>query len=220
MTGGGAGAAGGLVFRAATADRAALERVLRASGVERRPEPPDASYLRDLWASFYTGMAELYERASGWLGLPRWLLVSATALLLAAAVALLARAWWPRWRRRGGGEPPDAAGATDLGDEAAGERRTAGSARWDAAAWRRELERWLAAGEPKKALHATWWWLARSLAGMGAEPTWTGRELLRRSRREDLGQLVRQLDGMTYGPRPPAAEEVRLLAARLEAALG
>jgi hypothetical protein len=214
MTGGGVG----LVFRAATADRAVLERVLRASAVQRRPAPPDASYLRDLWASFYVGMAELYDRASGWLGMPRWLLAGATALLVAAAAALLARAWWPRWRRRRG-KPPDTAAAAGAGVDAGGEERPDGNAHWDAAAWRLELERRLALREPREALRATWWWLARSLAGTRAEPTWTGRELLRRCRREDLGPLVRQLDGLTYGPRPPAAEEVRRLAARLEAAL-
>jgi hypothetical protein len=213
MTGG----AGGLVFRAATADPAVLERVLRASGVERRPEAPDASYLRDLWASFFVGMAELYDRASGWLGLPRWLLVTATALLLTAAAALLARGWWLR-RRRNGAKQLDEA-AAGLGEDAGGEPRADESAGWDAAVWRLELERRLALGEPREALRATWWWMARSLAGARAEPTWTGRELLRRCRREDLGQLVRQLDGMTYGPRPLAAEEVRHLAARLEAAL-
>jgi hypothetical protein len=95
----------------------------------------------------------------------------------------------------------------------------AGSASWDAAEWRREIDRRLADNRVPEALRATWWWLARSLAGEAAEPTWTGRELLRRSRREDLRELLRLLDAMAYGPHRPAAGEVRRLAQRLEAAL-
>jgi hypothetical protein len=210
------GAAAGLAFRAATADRGLLEQVLRASGTERRPAPPDASYLRDLLAAFYRSIAELSGPAGSWLGLPLWLLGSAVALLVVAAATLLTRAWWLRRRRRG----DEARQVPSAGvDETAGDRPAAAGASWDAAAWRLELERRLGRGEPREALRAAWWWLARSLAGARAEPTWTGRELLRRCRREDLGPLVRQLDGLTYGPLPPAAEEVRLLALRLEAAL-
>ncbi|MBV8202178.1 MAG: hypothetical protein JOZ15_16280, partial [Acidobacteria bacterium] len=91
---------------------------------------------------------------------------------------------------------------------------------WDAAAWRHEVERGLAEGRVAEALRATWWWLARSLAGERAQPTWTGRELLRVAGREDLGGLMRELDAMTYGPRPPAPEEVGRLVARLGANLG
>jgi len=207
-----------VVFRAAQADRALLRRVLAASGVERRPEPPDASYLRDLIASLYAAMAKLIERATGRLGVPGWLLTVIVAALAAVAAALLARAWWARRRRRraGGGGP--ATEAPVAGEAAAGGR---GGERelWDAAAWRLELERRLAEQRLPEALRAAWWWLARSLAGARAEPTWTGRELLRWSRREDLRDLVRQLDRMAYGPRPPVAEEVRRLAAHLEEAL-
>jgi hypothetical protein len=204
------------VFRAAQADHALLRRVLAASGVERRPEPPDASYLRDVIAGFYAALAKLIERATGRLGLPGWLLIVIAAALAAAAAALLARAWWARRRRAGEGGPMPAAAAA--GEAAAGGRGGERDA-WDAAAWRLELEQRLAEQRLPEALRAAWWWLARSLAGARAEPTWTGRELLRWSRREDLRDLVRQLDRMTYGPRPPVAEEVRRLAMRLEAAL-
>jgi len=206
-----------VVFRAAVADRALLGRVLAASRVERRPEPPDASYLRDLIASLYAALAKLIERATGRLGLPGWLLTGIAAALAAVAAALLARAWWARRRRARGSGP--LAEAPVAADAAAGGGRAGGGEVWDAAAWRLELERRLAEQRLPEALRATWWWLARSLAGARAEATWTGRELLRWSRREDLRDLVRQLDRMTYGPRPPVAEEVRRLAARLEAAL-
>jgi len=206
-----------VVFRAALADRAVLGRVLAASGVERRPEPPDASYLRDLIASLYAALAKLIERATGRLGLPGWLLTGIAAALAAVAAALLVRAWWA-YRRRARGSGSAAAVSAD-GDAAAGVGRAGEDELRDAAAWRLELERRLAEQRLPEALRAAWWWLARSLAGARAQPTWTGRELLRWSRREDLREVVRHLDRLTYGPRPPVAEEVRQLAARLEAAL-
>jgi len=206
-----------VALRPALADRVLLGRVLAGSGVQRRPEPPDASYLRDLTASLYAALARLIERATGRLGLPGWLLGGIAAALGAVVVALLARAWWARRRRARASEPgmeSPAAGEGGPGGGRAGEGDLL-----DAAAWRLELERRLAEQRLPEALRATWWWLARSLAGTRAQTTWTGRELLRWSRREDLRELVRQLDRLTYGPRPPAAEEVRQLAARLEAAL-
>jgi len=209
--------AAGVVFQPALADRALLGRVLAASRVERRPEPPDASYLRDLIASLYVALAKLIERATGRLGLPGWLLTGIAAALAAVAAALLVRAWWVRRRRARGSAPPAEAPAAAEG--AAGGGRAGAAEVWDAAAWRLELERRLAEQRLPEALRATWWWLARSLAGARAEATWTGRELLRWSRREDLRDLVRQLDRMTYGARPPVVEDVRRLAARLEAAL-
>jgi len=206
-----------VVWRPELADRALLGRVLAGSRVERRPEPPDASYLRDLTASLYTALAKLVERATGRLGLPGWVLGGITAALAAAVVALLARAWWARRRRARGSGPGTEAPAADAA--AGGGGRAGEGDLLDAAAWRFELQRRLAEQQLPEALRAAWWWLARSLAGTMAQPTWTGRELLRWSRREDLREVVRQLDRLTYGPRPPVAEEVRQLAARLEAAL-
>ncbi len=206
-----------VAWRPALADRALLGRVLAGSRVERRPEPPDASYLRDLSASLYAALVKAIERATGRLGLPGWVLSGIAVALAAVVMALLARAWWARRRRaRGSG-----AGMEGLAADAAaaGGGRAAEGEILDAAAWRLELQRRLAAQQLPEALRAAWWWLARSLAGAGAQPTWTGRELLRWSRREDLRDLVRLLDRLTYGPRPPVAEEVRQLAARLEAAL-
>ena len=208
----------GVVWHAAAAARPLLARVLSASGVERRPEPPDASYLRDLAASVFAAVARLIDRVGSRLALPLWLLQGFVAALALAAAGLLARTAWVRRRRAAGGGP--AAMATGAGETGAGEAAGAeASDLWGAAAWKLELERQLVQGRVHEALRATWWWLARSLAGAQAEPTWTGRELLRRCRREDLGALMRQLDGMTYGPRQPATEEVRGLAVRLEAAL-
>lgn len=204
-----------VAWRPALAERALLARVLAGSRVERRPEPPDASYLRDLTASLYTALAKVIERATGRLGLPGWVLSGIAVTLAAVVVALLARAWWARRRRARGGRAGVEAPAAD----AAGGGRAGEGEPLDAAAWRCELQRRLAEQQLPEALRAAWWWLARSLAGTRAQATWTGRELLRWSHREDLRDLVRQLERLTYGPRPPVAEEVRQLAARLEAAL-
>lgn len=206
-----------VVLRPALADRALLGRVLAGSRVERRPEPPDASYLRDLTASLYTALAKLIERATGRLGLPGWLLGGIATALAAVVVALLARAWLARRRRARGSGTGMEAPAADAA--AAGGGRAGEGELLDAAAWRFELKRRLAEQQLPEALRAAWWWLARSLAGTRAQPTWTGRELLRWSRREDLREIVRQLDRLTYGPLPPVAAEVRQLAACLEAAL-
>ena len=89
----------------------------------------------------------------------------------------------------------------------------------DAAGWRAELERRLAEGSVPEALEAAWWWLARSVAGEKAEPDWTSRDLVARSSRPDLIPLVRRLDAFIYGPRQPAAEELRTLVVRMEEAL-
>jgi len=203
-------------FDAAAADRALVEKVLAASRVDRQPAPPDASYWRDLLAALAANLGRLAAQASGRLNLPWWLLAGAVALLALGATALLAVDWSGR-RREAQGAP----GRQETG-AAAGARGDGGgaaAAAWGAAAWRRELDRRLAEERVAEALRATWWWLARSLAGARAEPTWTGRELLRWSRRDDLRELVRQLDVLTYGPRPARCAEVRRLALRLEAAL-
>ncbi len=88
-----------------------------------------------------------------------------------------------------------------------------------AAAWRAELERRLAEGRIAEALEALWWWLARSVAATQVEADWTSRDLVTRSRREDLRDFVRRLDAFTYGPRRPAVEDLRGLVGRLEEAL-
>ncbi|HEV7785967.1 MAG TPA: hypothetical protein VGQ28_11565, partial [Thermoanaerobaculia bacterium] len=93
------------------------------------------------------------------------------------------------------------------------------AAELDAAGWRAELDRRLAAGLSAEALEAAWWWLARSLAGSRALADWTSRDLVTRVGRPDLASLIRRLDAFIYGPRRPAPEEVRGLVDRLEEAL-
>ncbi|HVT61490.1 MAG TPA: hypothetical protein VHR45_24220 [Thermoanaerobaculia bacterium] len=206
-----------------TADRVVLARVLAESRVERTPEPPGASYLGDLLLALTRALGGWIDRAGSKLSLPAATLGWAAVLLGAAALALVARAVVLRLRARQRRAPP--ANAADI---AAGTPAAASRA-WDAAAWRQELERRLAESRIREALEATWWWLARAVAGERAAATWTGADLLRwagegdarRGRGEvpELRDLVRRLDALVYGPRQPQAETVRELVARLEAVL-
>jgi hypothetical protein len=197
----------------AQADREVLEQVLAASEVERVPAPPEASYVRDVGAAIQRALIGLFARGASLLRLPRWALIGFVALLALTALALVLRvlAAWLQGRRRAGEEAgtvavsPDAAPVADPG--------------WDAAAWRAELDRCLAEGRLADGLRAAWWWLARAVAGDRVEPDWTGRDLVARSRREDLRDLVRRLDALTYGPARPTLEDLRRLTSRLEMAL-
>jgi hypothetical protein len=207
-------------FHTAVADRVVAARVLAGARVDRSPSAPDASYSRDLWEGTLRQVADLVDRVSRSTHIPAWLLGALVAVPAAVAALLTLRGWWLRRRARAapavrggglpalGGRPADVTGGRSPGDEI-----------WQAADWRRELDRLLAAGEVAAALAAAWWWIARSLAGERAQSHWTGGELLRFARRDDLRGLVRQLDAMTYGALPPAVDEVRGLAASFEAAL-
>ncbi len=207
-----------LAFPPAVADRSLVDGALAASHVARQPVPPDASYSRELLAASYRVVADLIERAVHLRTLPAvWYTVLAIVGLAALfALGAAAQAAIDLWRGgRAKAAPPANRGAAEGAAAAApGE-----AAAWDADGWRAELDRCLSAGQVHAAMRALWWWLARSLAGPLAEPTWTGRELLSRTRRDDLRSLVRRLDALTYGPRLPAVDEVRQLRASLEAAL-
>ncbi|MEM7482651.1 MAG: hypothetical protein AAF481_15850 [Acidobacteriota bacterium] len=97
--------------------------------------------------------------------------------------------------------------------------------------WRSELFRRLDRGDTSGALEALWWWLAERLAQSTAPDTaqeaarsttlasWTGRELIRRSRRPDLSDSVSVLDRLRYGPIAPQVPQVRSLLEDLEGRL-
>lgn len=140
------------------------------------------------------------------LGWPRVLAL----LVVAVATALVAMVVWRALRDRRRKRRRAAEGSTEvIAASVDPEER-------DAAAWRAELDRLLAAGATAEALRATWWWLARAVAGERADPSWTGRELLERSGRRDLLPIVRRLETFTYGGRRPGAEELRGLAAEIQ----
>jgi hypothetical protein len=176
--------------------------------------PPESSYAGEIAQRFQRALLEALLAGARWLHVSppvlRWI-VAGLAALVAALLLWLLVARLRRWTREEEGEAPVTAAA-------------APAAPLDAAGWRAELERRLAAGRIPEALEALWWWLARSLAGPRAEPDWTSRDLVARSRRDDsqgdqLRDLVRRLDAFAYGPRPPAPDDLRALLGRLEEAL-
>jgi hypothetical protein len=183
-----------------------LERAL--AGVERTPAPPEGSYLGELGHAFQEALVRAILRGAEMLHLMRTTFLAIAVVVMLAAVLLIVRALLPRLRQRSRRPEPGALASTP-----------AAAAARDAAGWRAELERRLAEGRTAEALEAAWWWLARSLAGDGAEPDWTSRDLVARARRPDLAPLVRWLDGLTYGPRRPALDDVRSLVGRLEEVL-
>jgi len=124
-------------------------------------------------------------------------------------ITVLFRLWEERGRRvsASGEESFEALSVTPLGSQV------------DAAAWRARLAELLAEGKIDEALEAMWWWLARSLAGAEADPSWTSRELVKRFRRHDLLSLVRRLDVFQYGPRRPDRSQVERLAQDLAKAV-
>jgi hypothetical protein len=210
-----------LAGASAAADRQMLERVVASSGVERIPRPPDASYLGDAGVAIQRFLLGLAARG-GLLRVSRPLLVGLVILAVAAAVLLLLfqvllPAWRKRRRRRQGESSP--------GEDAASESPAVLAAGRDATAWRAELDRCLAEGRVTEGLEAAWWWLARSVAGAKVEPTWTGRDLLARTRRDDLRgprdlrDLVRRLDVLLYGPARPGLDDLRRLVGRIEETL-
>lgn len=194
--------------RIVPAERAVLQRVLATSKVERVPEPPEASYFGELSGIVQRAFIRLLAKGGEMLNLPQRVYQAIAFGLAALAVLLLLRLLVPGLRRRKARREEGAVAEIDLPPAAR-----------SAAAWRAELERRLAEGHIAEALEALWWWLARSVAASQAEPAWTSRDLVTRSRREDLRDLVRRLDAFTYGPRRPAVEELRRLVGGLEEAL-
>ena len=91
--------------------------------------------------------------------------------------------------------------------------------RLDPTTWGERLRKHLAADDGDAAALALWWWLASAL-GVEAEPSWTTRELLRRSpKARDLRRLGAKLDRLIYGDSRPTAVEVEALWRQLEEAL-
>lgn len=167
--------------------------------------PPESSYLVEIGRAIQEALVQVLVRGARMLHLSRGTFTVFAVAVALLALGLIARALLPRLRRRpspleGGGLEASPAPAMAL----------------DAAGWRAELDRRLAEGRIPESLEALWWWLARSLAGPEAEPDWTSRDLIARSRRDDLRDLVRRLDLLTYGPFTPGVEDLRGLLGRLE----
>ena len=135
-----------------------------------------------------------------------WLL---RALIVLGLAALVWTAFSLLRRRR-----PKAGRQTEVSPLAAA------AAAWDAAAWRSELERCLAEERIGDALRAAWWWLARSIAGPEVETDWTSRDLLKRTQRRELREILRRLDVLTFGSDRPGVTDLRHLAEQIRGALG
>jgi hypothetical protein len=194
-------------LRMEPADRALMARVLAESGVEREPEPPDSSYLAELVQALQRALVRALLRGR-MLGLPGPLIWTLVALLAVLAAVLFVRLLVSGRRRR-----------LQAGETGTLSAYGPAPVAWDAVAWRGELERRLLAGHIAGSLEALWWWLARSVAGSEAEVDWTSRDLVARSRRQDLRDPLRRLDAFRYGPRQPTLDELRGLASKLEEAL-
>jgi Domain of unknown function (DUF4129) len=191
-----------------------VERVLASSRVERSPVPPESSWAGELARRFQRALLDSLLAGARWLHVSptalRWIVAALAALVAALLLRLLVAYFRNRPRGEEREEPVAAAPVPAVPLDAAG--------------WRAELERRLAEGRIPEALEALWWWLARSLAGTRAEPDWTSRDLVARSRRDalqgdQLRDLVRRLDAFTYGPHPPAPDDLRALLGRLEETL-
>lgn len=184
--------------------------MLAESGVSTAPAPPDSSYVGELLAAAQRAFLDALMAGGAMLDLSAPVIYGIAIVLALLAALLIGRLVLARVRP---GRRRDAeAGSVAAGSARAPEHR-------NAAEWRAELERRLAEGRIPEALEAAWWWLARSVAGEKAEPDWTSRDLMARSRRPDLAPLVRRLDAFIYGPRQPAAEELRTLVGRMEETL-
>jgi hypothetical protein len=191
------------------ADPAALGRAL--AGVDRTPAPPDASYFVALGRAFREGFVQAFLRGAGRVHLSPRTFLAVALVAVGLALLLIVRALLPRRHRQ-----PKARERMERSAPAPSSRP---AALLDAAGWRAELESRLAGGQTAEALEAVWWWLARSLAGKGAEAGWTGRDLVARARLPGLDPLVRWLDRLTYGPGRPTPDDVRSLVGRLEEVL-
>ena len=197
-------------------DDAALDHILREHGLGDKAQ--GGSWFSYVGYLLTRALGWVFARITrilteigdpgGWVGVLLWVLLALAVLALLAAVG---SALLKRLRRRGA--ESGAAGRIEAGAAAPA------AALFDAASWRQELDRLLAAGDLRGALEAVWWWLARSLAGAEADPSWTSSELLAHTGRRELAGSFRRLDQLTYGAAEPTADEIRQAAAVLAAEL-
>lgn len=187
---------------AVEADRQLLERLLRDLGVEREPaDSAFSEYVRVLLERF------LDLLPADWLRPPEGLVGEYVAVVVLGTVALglvLLTIQLLRVRR---GRPARSAAAPRIGARSAPLVRDVD--------WSGELDRRLADGDVRGSLEALWRWLGAALGLEESAETWTPRELLRQSRRDDLRPGLLELERLSYGPAAPRADQVRVLRARL-----
>jgi hypothetical protein len=198
------------VWRFAAARRDVLESVLSQTRVSRSPSGASAAAYLDAWSeAFGRWLSHWFSSQSSLLGRVGIQVVAVLVVAAALVVAALAIVRAVRGRGRARAVVAESAGVS------AGPPVQA----FDAAAWRRELLERLSRGDVTAALEALWWWLARSLAGDSADPSWTTRELLVRVKRADLLDLAGDLDVLMYAPGRPASADVTACLRRFEQAV-
>jgi hypothetical protein len=196
------------------ADPAALREALaQAKAAQELPGPSFGEYLFDFFRKLEELGSSVAGRALPWADQPLVEQVVIYAALSAALLAALAVLWVAvrHWRaergRRAGGEMVAGllvADAPALPD---------GDAAW----WRAELARRLAAGALRPALEAAWWWTARRLDPPGLDPSWTTGDLVRRggARAGALRAPLRRLDRQLWGGGTTSRGDVEAVVAEL-----
>ena len=195
--------------RFVAADESVLQTIREQGGLQRTPQPTSwtaylSFLLRRLRAKLYRTLIGALAHLTSVASVLRWggiVLVWVVLVLVLLGLAAFLSRLFGRQRQEA------------LKERLTSEPSAVHLAR-GATEWRAEVESQLASGDLAAALAAAWWWLARSLAADRVDPAWTSRELLdqarlQRSRRRQLLPLVRRLDALVYGPRPPALAQVR-----------
>jgi hypothetical protein len=189
-------------------DTSLAARLQREGRVETAvPSPSLAEWGRAVvetasrWAWNHLPGPRWLRSAGLWRGLG-WLTL---ALALAVLTLAIRRVIGAVRRTRQGGVGAAAEVASPVPD----------TVRRPADAWWEACETELAAGRPRVALASLWWWLAESLAGSSARPSWTSRQLLGRTGRDDLRPIVGRLDSLLYGRGEVGVDRVQALAGEL-----
>ena len=190
------------------ADEELLRQLLEADPVATEiPAPGFVDYLLGLGSVFFGWLGDwIGERVSvGFLETIYWFLGAGLVLLLVLIAGFLARRWWLLWRDRAVAQSV----RRSVPDPVAGLARSAEE-------WRREFENRIERGAIGPALEALWWWVACRLSPRDLADSWTTDELLMAvGGGGTLSPLLRALDRMLYGARPPRRDDVEQLATRL-----
>lgn len=196
------------------ADRAALERAFAETRARRTPSAPSWTSYGEAWNE---AVSRFLQRLFGghesfWTSFGETLMWFVLAVIAAGLIALVVagvRLFFRSLERQ----------MTVLPRIELETRAVPAVAEATRDELRAEFERRLEAGDLAGALHALWWWFARSLGEAPVDPAWTSRELLAARRRGDLAGEASSLDAMMYGSRKPRPREARELFLRLEAAV-
>ena len=187
-----------------TVDRVAVDEVLSDSGImTARPGPTVTGYLGALYRAALEWLAELVG-AYPWLTIVWYVLLYSVLAAAAVMVVLLLLRGLNRLRRgrrepmqRTVSQPEEAAPPMTL-DQLRG-----------------ALERCLADGDYRLLLETVWRYLGQALGREHDDQSWTGRDLVSRSGRNELAQMIDSLEAATYGPQRRTREEIEQLCRRV-----